>query len=133
MIDKENEVYTRVNEQVMSRFPNVNMDSAYIPSPSDFPHVTLYLSDSYTPQNREDNSLKPKFAVTTFEVNIYSNKHAGKKQECKEILEVIDDTMHSMNFRRIVMTPVPNLNDASIYRITARYQGEASETTFYRR
>ena len=133
MIDKENEVYTRVNEIVMDKFPKANMDSEYVSFPAGFPHVSLYQSDSYTPSNREDNSLKPKFAVITFDVNVYSNKKTGKKQECKKIMNEIDDVMHSMNFRRIVMTPVPNLNDSTIYRLTARYQGEASETTFYRR
>ena len=133
MIDKENEVYTRVNEIVMSKFPGAHMDSEYVSVPAGFPHVSLYQSDSYTPSNREDNSLKPKFTVMTFEVNVYSNKKTGKKQECKKIMEEIDDVMHSMNLRRIVMTPVPNLNDSTIYRLTARYQGEASESTFYRR
>lgn len=133
MLDKENEIYTRVYNKVIAEFPNADMDSSYQPYPSSFPHVTLYQSDSYTPSERTDSSLMPKFAVVSFEVNVYSNKKNGRKQECKKIMSIIDDEMHRMNFTRIVLTPIPDMNDASIYRLTARYTGEISNTHFYRR
>ena len=117
MIDKENEVYTRVRERVLEAFPNVNMDSSYQPTPSGFPHVTLYQSDAYTPNDLLD----------------YSNLTSGKKQECKKIMSIIDTVMQEMNMRRTILTPVPNLNDASIYRLTARYEGLVDAGGFYRR
>ena len=68
-----------------------------------------------------------------FEVNVHSNKSPGKKTECKAIMNVINDLLTSMNFRRLVMTPVPNMEDASIYRITARYRAATDGKFFYRR
>ena len=133
MIDKENEVFTRVAEAVAAEFPDANIDSSYQPVPSGFPHVSLYQYDSYTPRELQDNRLLPKYEAIYFEAQVYSNKTEGRKQECKKIMEIICDTMSRMNLRRTILTPVPNQNDSSIYRMTARFEGVASEDAFYRR
>lgn len=133
MIDKENEVYTRVREAVLAEYPDAEMDSSYQPIPSGFPHVSLYQSDSFTPSALQDNQLVPKYEVVVFEAQVYSNKSNNRKQECKKIMEIICDTMSLMNFRRLVLTPVPNLNDSSIYRLTARFEAVADANGFYRR
>ena len=72
-------------------------------------------------------------AQVMFEVNVYSNLQPGKKTECKKIMKVIDEVLFSMNFRRIVLTPVPNMEDATIYRLTARYRVATDGKNFYRR
>lgn len=133
MIDKENEVYTRVREAVLAEFPTVAMDSSYQPIPSGFPHVSLYQSDSFTPTALQDNQLVPKYEVVTFEAQVYSNNKSNRKQECKAIMNTVCDTMSLMNFRRLVLTPVPNLNDSSIYRLTARFEAVVDANGFYRR
>lgn len=131
MIDKENEIYTRVYNKVIAKYPDVNMDGSFQAVPSGFPHVTFYESDSYVSE-RYDDGLTPKYEIVRYSVNIYSNKISGKKQECKDILAVIDDEMHRMNFRRMIMTPVPNLNDSSIYRVIAEYEAVISENMFFK-
>lgn len=133
MIDKENEVYTRVRERVLEAFPDVHMDSSYQPTPSGFPHVTLYQSDAYTPNDLLDSATYAKYEAVMFEVQVYSNLTSGKKQECKKIMSIIDTAMQEMNMRRTILTPVPNLNDASIYRLTARFEGMVDAGGFYRR
>ena len=47
--------------------------------------------------------------------------------------KAIDEKMFSMNFRRLAFTPVPNLEDATIYRIIARYSAATDGENFYRR
>ena len=42
--------------------------------------------------------------------------------EAKELLQTVDEEFSKLNFTRILMNPVANLNDATIYRIVARYQ-----------
>ena len=133
MIDKENEVFTRVYEAVIAEFPTAAIDSSYQAVPSGFPHVSLYQSDAYTPSGILDTAYLPKYVATTFEAQVYSNSTKAKKQECKKIMGIIADTMAAMNFRMIVNTPVPNLNDASIYRQTARFEGMCDADTFYGR
>lgn len=46
---------------------------------------------------------------------------------------IIADTMARMNFRMIMLTPVPNLNDSSIYRLSAQFEGMADADGFYGR
>ncbi|MCM1223012.1 MAG: hypothetical protein NC548_52030 [Lachnospiraceae bacterium] len=133
MIDPENEVYTRLAEMLRSEVPDINIASEYVKSPSGFPHVSITQSDSYPITEREDSSLGENMVQVMFEVNVYSNKSSGKKTECKKIMGIINDFLTSMNFRRLAMTPVPNMEDATIYRITARYRVATDGKFFYRR
>jgi hypothetical protein len=72
-------------------------------------------------------------AVLMYQVDVYSNRVYGKKTECRKIMAEIDDAMAGMGFTRTTMTPVPNMNDATIYRLTARYTVLADEKYTYRR
>ena len=133
MIDKEYEVYTRVREKVLEAFPNASIDSSYQPTPSDFPHIAFYQIDEYATPELLDNSLIPKFHTITFEAQVHSNLTKKKNEEAKKIMNVICETMARMNFTLISKTPVPNINDSSIYRLAARFEGTADENSFYRR
>lgn len=133
MIDCENEVYTRIAKVLRGKFPGINIAGEYTNTPSSFPHVSITQSDNYTDNGRQDSSMKENMAVVMFEINVYSNKKDGRKTECKNILKEIDNVFYSMNFRRTAMTPVPNMEDATIYRITARYRTATDGKYFYRR
>lgn len=133
MIDCENEVFTRVATMLRERFPGIFVSGEYIKAPSSFPHVSIVQTDTHVDQNRITNSLVNEFEVVVFEVNIYSNRTQGKKTECKQIAKAVADLLHSMNFIRTAQTPVPNMEDASIYRIVARYRVTTDGIQFYRR
>lgn len=133
MIDCENEVYTRLAKILREKFPKIDIASEYVKSPSSFPHVSITQSDSYVPTDLQDSRMKENMAVAMFEINVYSNRAEGKKTECKKIVRVIDDALYFMNFRRTAITPVPNLEDATIYRIAARYRVATDGKYFYRR
>lgn len=131
MIDCENEVYTRIANVLREKFPGINIAGEYVKAPSGFPHVSITQSDNSVVSERMTGSAE--MAQVMFEINVYSNKTEGKKAECKSIMKIIDDVMFSMNFKRQAMTPVPNLEDATIYRIVARYRVMTDGTHFYRR
>ena len=57
-----------------------------------------------------------------FEVNVYSNKVSAKKSEAKAIAATADDFFSSIGYTRTFREQVPNLKDASIYRIVCRYE-----------
>ena len=68
-----------------------------------------------------------------YEVNIYSNLKTGRKTECRALAKVIDDAFAAMGFDRVMLNPIPNLEDATIYRIVARYEAVAdAKNTIYR-
>lgn len=131
MIDCENEVYTRIARVLRDKFPGINIAGEYVNAPSRFPHVSITQSDNSVVSEQMTGSAE--MAQVMFEINIYSNKAHGRKTECKSIAKVIDDVMFKMNFKRIVLTPIPNMEDATIYRIVARYRVMTDGKYFYRR
>jgi len=131
MIDCENEVYTRVATVLREKFPGIDIAGDYVKAPSSFPHVSITQSDNAVISGRMTGSAE--MAQVMFEVNVYSNKAEGKKTECKTIMNEIDKTLFAMNFKRLALTPVPNMEDATIYRLVARYRVATDGTHFYRR
>lgn len=131
MVDCENEVYTRVKNAVLAEIPGVDFSGEYELSPAALPHVYMRMSDNGLLASRTTDGRE--FALPMFAIDIYSNKPGGKKTECKKIAQVIDKTMFSMNFERLSMTEVPNMDSATIYRLVLRYQGVTDGQFFYRR
>lgn len=133
MIDCENEVFTRISEVLEETYSDIDIASDYVSTPAAFPHVSITQSDCYTTTDKQDTSMSENMVTVVFEINVYSNKTSGKKAECKDIMNTIDSKMQYMNFRRTALTPVPNLEDATIYRLTARYSAATDGKNFYRR
>ena len=133
MIDIEPEVFTKVKTAILTSYPNADVESVSVNSPSAFPHVSIEMLESSDVDDHSTPTGSDEHDLCTFEVNIYSNKQGTRKSECKAIAAIVDTVMKSMNFRRIAMTPVPNMNDATIYRLVARYRVETDGTYFYRR
>lgn len=131
MIDCENEVYTRIARVLREKFPGINIAGEYVKAPSSFPHVSITQSDNSAVSEKMTGSAE--MAQVMFEINVYSNRTEGKKTECKTIAKAIDEVLFGMNFKRLALNPVPNLEDATIYRIVARYRAMTDGQYFYRR
>lgn len=131
MIDIESRVYDPIAKAVRAAFPGASVSSEYVRAPSKFPHVSITESDNYTTLSHLDGAGTERFATVMYEVNVYSNKSSGKKSECRTVMDLVDRMMYQKNFTRISMTPVPNLEDATIYRIVARYRAETDGTELY--
>ena len=132
MIDIERLVYNPIAKAVRDQFPGAFVTGEYVRSPAQFPHISIVESDNYVSRTDLDSSDTERIATIMYEVNVYSDKTGTKKSECRSIIDFIDQMMYAFNFTRTVMTPVPNMNNASIYRITARYSAKTDGTTLYR-
>ena len=134
MINIENEVFDKVSTAVRREYPNVNIAGEYVKSPSSFPHVSLVEMDNSVLARTQTSTENENHATLMYEVNVYSNKNKGKKTECKEIISIVDETMSAIGFTRTMLQPIPNMDDATIYRMTARYTAIVSKDKFiYRR
>ena len=134
MIDLENEIFDEVSGKVREKFSSIFMTGEYVKSPSSFPCVSLVEVDNATFRNSQTTEGQENHAAVMYELNVYSNKTKGKKTECKAIMKVIDDMMLSLGFDRPFLNPIPNLEDATIYRMTARYIAIVSkDKVVYRR
>lgn len=132
MIDIESQVFTPIAQEVRAQFPGSFVTGEYVKAPTKFPHVSIVEADNYMTIGHLDTSDAEKYSTVMYEVNVYSNKTSGKKSECRQIMAVIDYMMYARNFTRLSLTPVPNLEDATIYRITARYRAETDGTRLFR-
>ena len=134
MIDIENSVFNRAVTRVREVFPDIFMTGEYVSSPPYFPAASLVEMDNSTRVETIDSGSNENHADVMYEVNVYSNKATGKKSECREILGLIDEEMLAMGFSRSTLTPVPNENDSTIYRMVARYRATvSSDHTIFRR
>lgn len=134
MIDIETEVFGIVSSDVRLKYPKVYMTGEYVKSPPSFPCVSLIETDNQVYRNTRDSGCIENHAQIQYEVNVYSNRTSGKKAECKEIISLIDSKMEKLGFTRTFMNPVPNEQDATIYRMIARYRAIVSKNkTIYRR
>lgn len=133
MIDIENQVYTKVRAAVIAQFSTAYVSSTYVDKPPSFPAVSVEQRDCYPTRATQDTSNVEYTSDVMFEINVYSNKQGTNKSECKAIAAVVDTTLAGIGFTRTMLQPTPNLADATIYRITARYTARVGkDETIYR-
>lgn len=134
MIDIENDVFNAVAAKVRAAYPKIYMVGEYVKSPSQFPCVSLVEVDNQVWKNARTTSEIENFAQVMYTVEVFTNDTKGKKAKCKEIIACVDDAMKHLGFTRTLMTPVPNEEDATIYRMVGRYRAIADVNhTIYRR
>lgn len=134
MINVENEIFDRVANSVKTAYPSVFISGEYIRTPSKFPFVSLIEMSNTAYDRTQSSGGLENHASLMYEVNVYSNKKSGKKSECKAIAELIDNELATLGFSRTMLQPIPNMDDATIYRITGRYTAVISkDKAIYRR
>lgn len=133
MNDIEKLVYTPIADALRKRFKGISVSGEYVNAPPKFPHVSIIEQDNYTSTDRLDSSDREKFSTLMYEVNVYSDKAGSKKSVCREIMGVIDEMLYKRNFTRISLSPVPNMENGTIYRLVAQYRAETDGETIYRK
>ena len=134
MINVESEIFDIIATAVRSEYPDAYVVGEYVKSPSQFPCVSIVEIDNVAYDRTQSSGSLENHADVTYEVNIYSNKTSGKKSECKAIASLIDTGFETLGFSRSMLQPIPNVDDATIYRMTGRYRGVVSKDfEIYRR
>ena len=134
MIDFENEIFSIIANAVRTAYPGVYVVGEYVKSPPRFPYVSIIEQDNSVYDKTQTSGDLENHASVMYEINVYSNKKSGKKSECKAIASLIDDEFATLGLSRTMLQPIPNMDDATIYRITGRYRGVVSkEKVIYRR
>ena len=134
MIDIESDVFSIVSNAVLAKYPKIYMTGEYIKVPPSFPCVSLIEADNQVYRKTRTTSSNENHVQVVYEVDVYSNKKTGRKSECKTILALIDNQMINLGFTRLLLTPIPNEEDATVYRMVARYRAIVSkDKVIYRR
>lgn len=121
MIDLEQKIFTDVATALRTAYSGIFVTSEYVPVPPRFPAVSIVEADNRVVEEMRTLHIENAASVM-YEVQIFSNKTSGKKAEAKAIAETVDDFFSSIGFTRTFKNQVPNMNDATIYRIVCRYE-----------
>lgn len=123
--DIENMVFDDVASVLRATFDGIAVYGEYVETSNVFPSASLYEIGEYeVSQNLSGESTH--FAIT-LQLDVYSNRKSGKKSECKAIARKAQEVIESYGFHETMFQPTPNLYDATIYRITARYERTFAE------
>ena len=109
------------------KYSDIYLTGEYVKSPPSFPASSIVEMDNTAYSLTQTSGENENHASVMYEVNVYSNKTKGKKTECKEIISFIDNEMTSLGFSRTMFQPIPNVDDATIYRMIARYKAVVSK------
>lgn len=121
MIDIESDVYSAVASTLREKFQGIFTSGEFTDAPARFPAVTIVESDNSIYQAMRTTKIE-NAATVMYEISVFTNSVGYKKLEARDIMVAADEEMERLGFTRISMNPVANLQDATIYRIVARYQ-----------
>lgn len=127
MIDIEQDIYSLISTALRNEFPKIAVAGEYVKAPSQFPFVSIEEADNQVYERTRDSGSNENHVIVLYEVNVFSNLTKGKKSQCKEIINLVDKQFISMGFSRILKKPIPNEEDATIYRMVARYKAVISQ------
>lgn len=121
MIDLENDIFDYAAKALRAAHTGIDVAAEYVEMPAKFPHVSIVEADNRILTRMRTNNIENAVSVM-YECNIYSNKASGKKSEAKAIANTLDDVLSGIGFTRTFREQVPNLRDATIYRIVCQYE-----------
>lgn len=122
MNDIENDIYGIVSKAAKAEFPGLFTSGEYVDSPARFPALIFFQADSSVYERMRTSNIDNADRLM-FAAYVYSNKVGYKKQEAKEIMDVVDREMAKLNFTRTTCAPAANVADATIFQLVARYEG----------
>lgn len=120
IIDVESIVFSTVASVLREKY-DIFVSGEFTDLPAKFPAVTIVESDNSIVQRMRTTNIENAVNVM-YETNVYTNTVGYKKSEAKDIMETVDDEFTKLGFARTMCNPVANLQDATIYRIVARYE-----------
>lgn len=134
MIDIEAEIYDYLYQKVIEQYPDIYMSSEYFRQAPRFPAVSFEEKANSTYRDTQTQDSLENHAAIMFEVNVYTNEMSGRKSMAREIMAVVDEAMQTIGFDRVYLNNVPNLADATIYRLTGRWRAiVGQDKTIFRR
>lgn len=122
MITLENEVTNAIDNALAVSYPGVFVTAGYMRSSSMFPCVQVVEIDTRVLERASTLSRIEVMATIVIEINFYSNRLPDKKEECKKLAALTDEVMEGLGFMRTMLSQTPNYEDATVYRMTGRWQ-----------
>lgn len=131
MLNVFNSVFTAIATTVRASVPGVTLTGERIAAPTKFPCVTVVEADNYEDPQYINNTLTEQVTALMYEITVFSNLTSGKRSQCIEILQIIDDVMKRKNGTRMARVEGYFDTEGKIYMVTARYRMKTDGVNWY--
>ena len=121
MFEIERQIFTTTANAVLGTYAACRVLNSFVYAPESFPCVSIVMSDDGVTSRSRDSSKADNHRDITLTVDVYSNKRDAKKTEAEAIMQIVIDTLLPLNFNMVSCKPYSNINNASIYRLTATF------------
>ena len=123
MIDVENMIFDRVFDDLSAALPDmqINITNAYDEANATYPTVVVRETGNIAYRRSATDDCSENHGRITYEIEVFSDKAATGRTECKTILNAADTVMQGMKFRRIHKNRPININ-RTVWRQYARYE-----------
>ena len=121
MIDKSNEIFNAVAEDLRSLYTGIQVKGEYVGTPAKFPCVTI--DEISNIPSHMDSAAQNKYAEVVYRVQVFSNLEQGKRREAREIYAAVDRVLMGLGLFAKSFTTTPAIYNSEIYSITATFEG----------
>lgn len=126
MIDYFNSIFTAVAKELRKQVPGILVTGELSDErPKQFPCVEI--EESNNVPDHLDSANRSKYARVVYRVRVYSNKTAGRKNEARAIVSIVDSVLEPLNLYRKSFAPLNGLYNNSVYRIECSYRATIGE------
>lgn len=120
LVDIESSLFSPIAKAFDAAWPNGSRASEPTESPAQFPFFALYEADRFYAGY---SGLDAKRLVV--DVDVYSNLVSGAKQQCREIMAMVEEMLQETGpWEQVFCNPIKNA-ETGIFRMKARYRATA--------
>lgn len=127
----EVELFDLIARSVNAVYPGCKLLNQYARTAPAWPCVMFYEADNFS--GGMDGSNHEIASNVMYEVQVFSASEGDNKSEAVAIMGLIDSILTPKGFRRTSLTPAENYEDATVFRLVARYNASIQNNTIYRR
>lgn len=120
MVDIESAVFSQVAEAFTASYPEGSRYGEPTETPAKFPALIMYEAD-----NAFSGYVGLDSRRVVIDVDVYSNLTSGAKQQCKDIMQLVDQKLMTLGTWELVFMNQLKNADQRIFRMKARYRGTA--------
>lgn len=116
-----NAIFTAVRNAVKAEYSTANVTQTYSLIPASFPTVFAREIGRLTPSETATLSNAQDISETTWEVQVFSNKSSGAKEQAYDIMAIVKTALRSLYFVETFESPLDQ-TDRTIYCLAARFR-----------
>lgn len=121
MIDIGNKVFDTIFNAVKAEYPNADVTTGFDETSAVFPCVVVYEMNNAPLRRTMTDDCAENHTRIEYEVSVYTNTVGTAKSEGKAILEIVDNALQGLKFRRLRKNQPLNI-DRTLFRQYGRWE-----------